>query len=125
MRHLNVLLTRRQWQRQTRPKIPHIPYITWGDEWLNQDPYGKGWLFTLKPSAWVAETAGCYLAAEATDWLTNELQHYKDFLALNMHKYSPQESMAVLQDGGELSENSLSGFPDECWQDFQKEFLNP
>jgi hypothetical protein len=33
--------------------------------------------------------------------------------------------MVVLQDGGELTENSLSELPDDVWLDFQKEFLNP
>ncbi len=32
--------------------------------------------------------------------------------------------MVILQDGGELSDNALSGMPDEIWQDFQEEFLD-
>lgn len=94
-------------------------------ELLNEDPYGKGWLYSIKPTNWVAETPSCYLADEATTWLEDELVRYKDFLALNMKKYSPEPSMVVLQDGGELSDNSLSGMPGEMWQDFQKEFMNP
>jgi hypothetical protein len=42
-----------------------------------------------------------------------------------MKNYSPDPSMVILQDGGELSENSLSGLPEEFWNEFQKEFLNP
>ena len=94
-------------------------------ELLKNDPYGKGWIYNIKPSNWLAEVTPFYLAEGATDWLKNELERYKDFLAMNMRKYSPETAMIVLQDGGELSENSLSGFPDELWQDFQKEFLNP
>ena len=48
-----------------------------------------------------------------------------DFLAMNLKKYAPENSMTILQDGGELSDNSLSGLPKEMWQDFQQEFLNP
>jgi glycine cleavage system H protein len=92
---------------------------------LNEDPYGKGWIFDIKPSDWVEDIRSCYLAQQATDWLKKELDRYKDFLALNMSNYSSEVSMTVLQDGGELSENSLSGFPNELWQNFQKEFLNP
>jgi len=92
---------------------------------LNEDPYGKGWIINIKPSNWVGEIPSFYLAEEATAWLKNELDRYKDFLALNMSKYSAEASMAILQDGGELSENSLSGLPNELWQDFQKEFLTP
>ena len=93
-------------------------------ELLNEDPYGKGWLYDIKPTNWVAEIPSFYMANEATDWFNKELIRYKDFLALNMKKYSPDPSMIILQDGGELSENSLSGMPDELWKDFQKEFLN-
>jgi glycine cleavage system H protein len=93
-------------------------------ELLNEDPYGKGWLYDIKPTNWVAEIPSFYMADEATDWLNKELIRYKDFLAMNMKKYSPDPSMIILQDGGELSENSLSGMPDELWKDFQNEFLN-
>ncbi len=100
------------------------PALELNKELLNQDPYGKGWIYDIKPSDWVAEMPSCYLAEDATDWLKVELSRYKDFIATNAQKYSP-ETMTVLQDGGELSENSLSVMPDELWKDFQKEFLNP
>jgi glycine cleavage system H protein len=101
------------------------PALNTNSELLNEDPYGKGWIYDIKPSNWVAEIPSFYMAEDATAWFKKELEHYKDFLALNMRKYSPETSMIVLQDGGELSENSLSGLPNEFWQDFQKEFLNP
>jgi len=92
---------------------------------LNQDPYGKGWLFDIKPSNWIAEIPSCYLAEEATEWFGKELDRYKDFLAMNIGKYSPETSFATLQDGGELIDNSLSDLPEGMWNDFQTEFLNP
>jgi glycine cleavage system H protein len=101
------------------------PVLTTNQQVLNVDPYGKGWVYTIKPSDWVAEIPSFYLGGEATDWFKMELERYKDFLALNMSKNSPATSMVILQDGGELSDNSLSGQPVELWHDFQKEFLNP
>lgn len=95
------------------------------NELLIQDPYGKGWLFDIKPTNWLAEIPACYMAEEATEWFNNELERYKDFLAMNIGKYSHETSFATLQDGGELADNSLSGLPDEMWKDFQKEFLTP
>lgn len=92
---------------------------------LNDDPYGKGWLYTLKPTNWIAEIPSFYLAEEATNWLKKELDRYKDFLAVTRSKYSTESSMVVLQDGGELADNSLSELPEQIWQDFQHEFLNP
>jgi glycine cleavage system H protein len=92
---------------------------------IHEDPYGKGWIYSIKPTNWVAEIPSFYLAEEATDWLKNELVRYKDFLAMNFRKYSTGTSMTILQDGGEIAENSLSDLPNELWENFQKEFLNP
>jgi len=93
-------------------------------EMLNDDPYGKGWIYKIKPSNWIAETNSYYLAEDATKWSTKELERFKDFLAVTMKKYSPVTSNIILQDGGEIIDNSLSELPNEIWQDFQKEFLN-
>ncbi len=101
------------------------PVLETNNKILQHDPYEKGWICNIKPSNWVEEIPSCYLAEDATDWLKNELNRYKDFLSVNATKYSPDVSMVVLQDGGELSDNSLAGFPNGMWQDFQKEFLNP
>jgi glycine cleavage system H protein len=91
---------------------------------LNEDPYGKGWIYKIKPSNWIAEAKSCYLAEEATIWSERELLRFKDFLAVTMKNNSPEASMVILQDGGELCDHSLSALPDETWKDFQKEFLN-
>jgi len=101
------------------------PDLIVNNQLLNEDPYGKGWLLNIKPTNWIAEIPACYLAEEATVWFKKELDRYKDFLAVNIGKYSSETSFATLQDGGELIDNSLSDLPNEMWQDFQKEFLNP
>lgn len=93
-------------------------------EILNEDPYGNGWVYKIKPSNWVAETNTYYMAEEATRWVTKELVRFKDFLAVSLEKHSPQTSMIALQDGGELIENPLSDLPEEVWMDFQNNFLN-
>jgi glycine cleavage system H protein len=91
---------------------------------LNDDPYGKGWIYKIKPTNWISEAKSCYFAEEATKWSFGELERFKDFLAISMKKYSPETSMIIMQDGGELSDHTLSGLTDEIWQDFEKEFLN-
>jgi glycine cleavage system H protein len=91
---------------------------------LNEDPFGKGWICRIKPSHWIEETSTYYLAEDAVEWSKRELTRFKDFLAISMKKYSPDASMVVLQDGGELCDKPLSELPDEVWQDFQKSFLN-
>jgi len=91
---------------------------------LNEDPYGKGWICKIKPSNWIADTKTCYFAEEATNWSANELERFKDFLAVSMKNYAPEPSMVILQDGGEICDHSLSALPNEIWRDFEGEFLN-
>ena len=91
---------------------------------LNKDPYGKGWICKVKPANWMADTRSCYIADEASKWAEKELERFKDFLALSLKTYSPEPSMVILQDGGELCDNSLSSLPKELWTDFEHEFLN-
>ncbi|NEW84445.1 MAG: glycine cleavage system protein H [Mariniphaga sp.] len=91
---------------------------------LNEDPYGKGWVYKIKPINWIGEAKTCYFAEEATKWSATELERYKDFLAVSMKNYAPEPSMVILQDGGELCDHSLSALPKEIWRDFEDEFLN-
>ena len=91
---------------------------------LNQDPYERGWIYSVQPANWIEETRSYYFAEEAIKWSKKELERFKDFITLSLYKYSPEPSMVILQEGGELSDNALSGMPDEIWQDFQEEFLD-
>ncbi len=90
---------------------------------MNNDPYGKGWIYKIKPSNWISEVSGCYFASEATAWSEKELEKAKKFLALSTRKYFPEYSMVVMQDGGELCDHTLSGLPESIWKDFENEFL--
>jgi glycine cleavage system H protein len=89
-----------------------------------KDPFGRGWVYKIKPSNWIAETSSLYMAGEAIAWTKRELDKFKDFLARSMKKNTPEISLVTLQDGGELIDRPLSEMPDEVWQDFQKSFLN-
>lgn len=102
----------------TNLQIKDVPEV------LNEDPYEKGWIYDIKPSSWKAETKSYFLAKEASGWLKTELDRFKDFLAISMAKYSPDPSMVVFQEGGELRNNVLSELQVEIWDDFQNEFLN-
>lgn len=93
-------------------------------EILNEDPYEKGWIYNMKPTNWIEETKSYYLADKANNWLRAELDRFKDFVAVSIVKYSPQPSMVIFQEGGELRNNPLSELQPEIWEDFQKEFLN-
>jgi glycine cleavage system H protein len=92
---------------------------------INDDPYGKGWLYQVKPSNWMKDTSSCLLAEKASEWSDRELSRFKDFLSLGaMRKFSSEPAMVMLQDGGEIRDHVLSELPEEVWDDFQEEFLN-
>ena len=93
-------------------------------DWLCDDPYGKAWIYKMKPNNWINETNSCYLAEEATNWSKAELERLKGFLAISGNKNSSVSNYAILQDGGELVDHSLSELPIEIWKDFQESFLD-
>ena len=91
---------------------------------INDDPYEKGWICKINPAGWMEETDSYLLADEALAWTKAELQRFKDFIAGSVRKYSPEASLVLLQDGGELCDRPLAELPDEIWHDFQKSFLD-
>jgi len=91
---------------------------------INEDPFEKGWIYKIKPSGWIKETSTYYMANEALDWTRTELLRFRDFVAGSVRKYTPEASMIILQDGGELCDRPLADLPDEIWKDFQKSFLD-
>lgn len=91
---------------------------------IKEDPYGQGWIYTIKPIRWKAETNSYYLAEEATYWAKQELLRFKDFLSVSIDKYLPEPGGIVLQDGGELIDQPLAELPQEVWKDFQDKFLS-
>jgi glycine cleavage system H protein len=91
---------------------------------LNEDPHLKGWIYEVLPTDWSEETGSYFFARKAVDWSKREFARFKDFMAESARKYAPENSMVILQDGGELYNHSLAELPDEVWQDFQKSFLN-
>jgi len=92
-------------------------------ELLQEDPYGDGWLFAITPSNWKTETQSYYLAEEASNWITNELNRFKDFVAVSIGKHSTEPSLVTFQEGGELRQNILSELDSEIWEEFQESFL--
>ncbi len=91
---------------------------------LNEDPFGKAWIYKIKPTKWIEETRTYYLAEDAINWSKMEMQRFKDFLAISNKSFLSESSLAILQDGGELLDNTLSDLSTDVWHDFQEKFLN-
>ena len=91
---------------------------------LADDPYNEGWLFSVTPKNWKAETSGFFLAAECTQWIADEIKRLKDFLSVTLTA-RPETGMAVVfQEGGELMADPLAGLDADTWSRFQHEFLD-
>jgi glycine cleavage system H protein len=93
-------------------------------ELIKEDPYQLGWIYSIGPTNWKDDTNSYYLAEDATSWAVQELERFKDFLAVSSSRVNPQPVGLVLQDGGEIMEKPLSKFPQEVWDEFQKNFLS-
>jgi len=91
---------------------------------LSRDPMGKGWLYSIKPNNWIAETQSYFLAEAATEWTANEITRVKDFIAARAANNNADARQLILQDGGELRDQTLSDLPVETWQDCQNRFLS-
>jgi len=97
------------------------PLLSENPELLSDDPYRDGWMYKIRPTRWVAETNSCYIAEDATKWLGKELERFKDFLSGSESGFPAR---LILQDGGELTDHTLSDLPVEIWKSFQKDFLS-
>ncbi len=93
-------------------------------EILVDDPYERGWFYSVKPTNWKGETSGYYMAEEANAWINRELQRLKDFLTISAGKHVNGELQVAFQEGGELMPKPLASLQSEIWEDFQKEFLD-
>jgi len=90
---------------------------------INEDPYDKGWLTTIKPVKWKEEIKDFVFAEEAENWAREELERCKDFLLSIAQKSSSSGQPLVLQEGGEISDFPMAEMPLEIWNKFQQEFL--
>jgi glycine cleavage system H protein len=91
---------------------------------LHEDPFRTGWICQIRPSDWVNETKSYFLATEATKWMEKEVIRFKDFVMISLGKNQVESSGIILQDGGELREDTLAEMPENMWKDFQQDFLN-
>lgn len=92
-------------------------------ETMNEDPYGKGWIFSIKPDNWVGDTKAYLLAEDASRWAKQELLRFKDFVNHAKAKHALGDSIVVMQEGGELADHPMKEMSKEIWTEFQNDFL--
>lgn len=90
---------------------------------INSSPYNDGWLYLIEPDNWKREAVFLRTADSYKEWLKKEFQRFKDFLS-NVATTTDNNKQVVLQDGGELLQNTLQNLGPEVWEDFQNKFLD-
>jgi len=91
---------------------------------INEDPYGSGWFFKIRPEKWMEETRSCYVAQDATEWIKKEMSRFKDFITESVNHHLPEAAPVIMQAGGELIDAPLSEMDGKVWNDFQAKFLD-
>ncbi|MFN8239708.1 MAG: hypothetical protein U0X39_03035 [Bacteroidales bacterium] len=91
---------------------------------VNSSPYTDGWLYLVEPGNWAREIQFMLMADRFREWITDEFSRLRDFFARTLRSYEPAYAQVILQDGGELTDNVLSGFGPEIWEEFQTNFIN-
>jgi glycine cleavage system H lipoate-binding protein len=91
---------------------------------LNISPYADGWIYLIEPANWTREIQFMFMADKFGEWIRNEVIRFRDFLAGSVRIASPVYAHAIMQDGGELTDNPLEGLGPEVWEEFQTNFIN-
>jgi glycine cleavage system H lipoate-binding protein/ABC-type phosphate transport system substrate-binding protein len=92
---------------------------------INKSPYNEGWVYRMEPSNWHRENQLLFMAEKQKEFIKNEFTRLKDFLAAALGTDKEMYAQVILQDGGELVDNTLSNLGPEVWDDFQSKFIDP
>lgn len=92
---------------------------------VNTSPYNEGWVYRMEPSNWHRENQLLFMAEKQKEFIKNEFSRLKDFLAATLGTDKEMYAQVILQDGGDLVDNTLSNLGPEVWEDFQSKFIDP
>jgi len=84
-------------------------------ELINQDPYGKGWLFKVKSDRIAEDTRNLLSGKVAMAWMERALQ--------NLHPIQDESLGPVMRDGGLPIDGIAKVLGGERWQEIAKTHL--
>jgi glycine cleavage system H lipoate-binding protein len=88
---------------------------------LKENPYEKGWIYTIKPTNLAQDIKSLSIAEEAMNWIKNEVQKFKEFLA---EQFVNDKMLGkTMADGGLPVEGIMEYMDDFSWMKLQEEFL--
>ena len=91
---------------------------------LNSNPYGKGWIYEVKPEKWMTEARSFNLGYQFRELVENEIMRLKDFVEKMQVKERSGIVLPVMQEGGQIKDGFLEQMGPEFWEEFQNEFIN-
>ena len=86
---------------------------------VRSDPYGKGWLMTVKPDAEDNTLFKKFVVEKPAEWLTQQTERAKEFF----HEHLAQGQLALMQDGGIPAQGLLQECDPEVWAAFKESFV--
>jgi glycine cleavage system H lipoate-binding protein/ABC-type phosphate transport system substrate-binding protein len=92
---------------------------------INSSPYEAGWIYKIEPANWGRENQLLFMAEKQRQFIQKEFTRLKDFLASALVSDNEKYASVIMQDGGELSDGTLSNLGPEVWDDFQTKFIDP
>ena len=90
-------------------------------ERVQDDPYGRGWLYWITPKDVAPALKRMFVAEEAKTWVRGQLASLREFLAAGAGQ--GQLVGATIQDGGPLVEGVSDQLDDERWNRLVAEFF--
>ena len=88
---------------------------------LKENPYEKGWIYSIKPTNLSQDIKSLSVAEEAMTWLKNEVQRFREFIA---EQFVNDKMLGkTLADGGIPVEGVMEYMDDFSWMKLQEDFL--
>ncbi len=82
---------------------------------LQNDPYGEGWLFEVRPKDWKKNLNHLFSGEMAKTWLRQHVDRISELMTARMG--------VVLQDGGAIAPGFARELEPETWDNLTREFL--
>lgn len=91
---------------------------------INTSPFAEGWIYRIEPVNWLREIQFMLMGERYAEWLRDEFNRLREFVAATVRVDNLVYEHVVLQDGGELTDHLLSEMGPEVWEDFQNQFID-
>jgi len=89
-------------------------------DWLEKQPYEKGWICSIKPDQLAAELENLKIGEKALAWYQQKIKRFRDLLATESGNGRP----AGFPEIGQLVEGWLEEMDEPMWSKLGESFLS-